>query len=417
MKIVGTLVTIGFLTSANIAQAATYYVSTTGNDSNPGTQASAFRTLNRGVSALRAGDTLLVRGGTYAEGFLNNIPSGTSWTNTVRIAAYPGETVWMKPTTDYYVIHLYGNQQYIEFDGINLDSRGVHGGMRVEETANAHPHHIRFQNAEVLGGPDGSVDGLQGPIAIILSASVNNSIGSNEFRNLTIHGGGDPGDMYYGFYINSNSNLIEGNNIYDVAGAAIQIYSSYGTSTNNNIVRNNVIHDISRSMDNRTYGIILASGSGNLAYNNVIYNLSLTQAVGIRSYSNANQIYNNTIYNVTGWGIQTQPEATNTVVRNNVAYRNGTNFFDAGSGTVASNNSFDGTNPQFANPTGGDFHLQSGSALRDTGVTLSTVSVDVDGVPRPQGSSYDIGAYEFRTTSTGGGAPAPPTGVHIIASQ
>ena len=415
MKKLRILLTIGFLTSAGVAQAATYYVAKTGSDGNPGTQTSPFLTLNRGASVLRPGDTLLVRGGTYAESFVNGVPSGTSWTSSVRIAAYPGEKVWMRPTSNYYVIHFYGNQQYIEFDGINLDSRAVHGGMRVEETSTAQPHHIRFQNAEVIGGPDGSVDGLQGPIAIILSASVEASLGHNEFRNLTIHGGGDVGDMYYGFYINSDANLIEGNNIYDVAGAAIQIYSSYGTSTNGNIVRNNILHDISRSMDTRTYGIILASGSGNQAYNNLVYNLSLAQAVGIRSYSDRNEIYNNTVYNVTGWGIQTQPEATNTIIRNNISYGNGINYLNAGSGTVVSNNSFDGSNPQFANASAGDFHLQATSGLKDAGISIGLVSVDYDGVPRPQGSAYDIGAFEFRDSTTAAKPPAPPANVHIVS--
>ena len=30
------------------------------------------------------------------------------------------------------------------------------------------------------------------------------------------------------------------------------------------------------------------------------------------------------------------------------------------------------------------------------GVTLTEVSTDVDGTPRPQGLSYDIGAFEYR---------------------
>src|SRR5262249_18330399 len=57
----------------------TYYVSPTGSDSNPGTFARPFATVNRGVRVLRPGDTLLVRKGTYPEALRNVIPSGTSW--------------------------------------------------------------------------------------------------------------------------------------------------------------------------------------------------------------------------------------------------------------------------------------------------------------------------------------------------
>jgi hypothetical protein len=44
------------------ATATTYYVATTGNDANPGTQAQPFRTILKGLTGLRAGDTLYIRG-------------------------------------------------------------------------------------------------------------------------------------------------------------------------------------------------------------------------------------------------------------------------------------------------------------------------------------------------------------------
>ena len=51
-------------------------------------------------------------------------------------------------------------------------------------------------------------------------------------------------------------------------------------------------------------------------------------------------------------------------------------------------------NPQFVNFTGHDFHLLPTSLLTDSGVTLSQVTNDFDGVARPQGAKYDIGAFE-----------------------
>jgi hypothetical protein len=50
--------------------------------------------------------------------------------------------------------------------------------------------------------------------------------------------------------------------------------------------------------------------------------------------------------------------------------------------------------PKFANAAAEDFHIQSDSAARDAGITLSNVPTDKDGNLRPQGSFYDIGAYE-----------------------
>ena len=54
-----------------------------------------------------------------------------------------------------------------------------------------------------------------------------------------------------------------------------------------------------------------------------------------------------------------------------------------------------GKDPGLVDPEGNDFHLKSGSPLIDAGMPLDEVKVDRDGNPRPQGSSPDIGAYEF----------------------
>ena len=74
------------------AIAATYYVTTTGKDTNPGTQAQPFHTIRQGLRVLTAGDTLYLRGGTYAESISHlaqTVPSGSSWANPITIAGYP----------------------------------------------------------------------------------------------------------------------------------------------------------------------------------------------------------------------------------------------------------------------------------------------------------------------------------------
>src|SRR4029077_7745056 len=42
-----------------------------------------------------------------------------------------------------------------------------------------------------------------------------------------------------------------------------------------------------------------------------------------------------------------------------------------------------------------DVHLQLGSPAIDVGLTLVDVPIDYDGTLRPQGSRFDIGAFEF----------------------
>jgi hypothetical protein len=53
----------------------------------------------------------------------------------------------------------------------------------------------------------------------------------------------------------------------------------------------------------------------------------------------------------------------------------------------------------FVNPAARDFHLQPGSPAIDAGVSIAVVTRDHDGTRRPQGLSYDIGAFEFADPS------------------
>ncbi len=49
----------------------------------------------------------------------------------------------------------------------------------------------------------------------------------------------------------------------------------------------------------------------------------------------------------------------------------------------------------FVDPENHDFRLKEGSCAIDMGVSLTEVTHDFDGVKRPQGIAYDIGAFEF----------------------
>jgi hypothetical protein len=61
------------------------------------------------------------------------------------------------------------------------------------------------------------------------------------------------------------------------------------------------------------------------------------------------------------------------------------------------------SNPLLTNPGAGDYSLQSGSPAKDAGIT-GLAAYDILGISRPQGASYDIGAFEYNT-----GSPPPTT--------
>lgn len=54
----------------------------------------------------------------------------------------------------------------------------------------------------------------------------------------------------------------------------------------------------------------------------------------------------------------------------------------------------------FVDATNNDYHLATGSTTIDAGTTITACNPDLAGVARPQGTAYDVGAYEFLDTAT-----------------
>src|SRR5687768_5483798 len=71
-----------------------YYVSKSGNDNNPGAITRPFRTIAKGVSVLKAGDILNLRGGVYVESVDIARKLGTP-TDNILIRSYPGEQAYI----------------------------------------------------------------------------------------------------------------------------------------------------------------------------------------------------------------------------------------------------------------------------------------------------------------------------------
>src|SRR5262245_24416560 len=73
------------------AVAADFYVSPSGSDSNPGTQAQPFATVQKALSVIASGDTIYLRGGTYNLSVqLKPAIAGTA-ANYCELWAFPGE--------------------------------------------------------------------------------------------------------------------------------------------------------------------------------------------------------------------------------------------------------------------------------------------------------------------------------------
>jgi parallel beta-helix repeat protein len=398
-----------------------YYVSTAGSDANPGTLAQPFATVNHGASVLAAGDTLYVRGGTYNESLLNDIPSGTA-SAPVTVSAYPGEAVTLQAPASAHGrgIDLSGSFQYIHILNLTLDGSLTAGNASADGIKISYADAGQFASHILVSGCTIAHFGSQG-ILITSDPATGDATDHNQILNCNIYDNGSAqGALGHGMYVVSNDNLIQGCSVHDNAGNGMQIYGPSGDVPNtlsHNTVTGNTFYDNGwASLTNGGSGLTVWYGDSNLVSNNLCYG-NTGAGIQITSGASNTQVLNNTCYGNQGlggkYGLSVGSGAANTKVLNNIAYGNGgpggTSDYHVGATTTATvgdynlsgdataigAHSLPNTNPLFVNAAAGDFHLSATSPAIDAGVALPAVAVDFDGVSRPQGLGYDIGAYEY----------------------
>jgi hypothetical protein len=348
-----------------------YFVSSNGSDSNPGTETQPFGTIRKGVKSLTPGTTLYIKEGTYAEE-LDDIPSGLSWEQPVTISAYPGHIVVLKPNAggSTRVIRLKGpTKRYIIINGLILDAVNRNVGFETAGNDNATgPQHIRIKNVEIKNAINSGVFAV---------GSHHEFIGCSVHHNGTRH-------LDHGLYITPTDSLIDGCTIYNNAAYGLHIYSG---NAKNLVIKNSTVYNHPKA------GILVHSNSEDVkVYNNIVRHNAgpgIMVAKALRT-----KILNNTVYANNGAGIEVSTtDGRDTAIINNILFQNkGGSVSDNGVRTVQSHNSTG--DPGFENASTGDFRLRVGSAAIDAGVALSEVSTDLQGTPRPQGARYDIGAFE-----------------------
>jgi parallel beta-helix repeat protein len=390
--------TLFFLIGAVTAEAATYYVATTGNDAHVCATAQTIttpkRTIRSGITCLKPGDKLYIRTGTYTESIDTNqaiFPSGTSWATAVTLAAYPGEKVTFKGYINFAKLLSYIIVSDLIIDAINTT-------MGDAVSINQGSHHIRFQNCEVKNAYSNGVGIWWGNINGLPS-------NYNEFINCEIHHNGRAGGPGFpnqppgygrghALYITTQNNVFRGNRVHDNGEYGFHVYcAAYPAKpTANNIIERNIIYK--NGLNTTRYGkvccggIVLMSGSGNMALNNVVYNHP-ARGIDVGTTGTNVKVYNNTFYN-NGLDIQALSGGSG-YIQNNIAYPRGISIVG---GYVTSNNLT--TDPRFVNPAAGDFNLQLSSPAIDKGVPLSQVKLDIRNYPRPRRLGQDIGAYEVQ---------------------
>ncbi len=132
-----------------------YYVSLEGNDNNSGEYRSPFRTVKKGVSMLKAGDTLMVASGNYGYEYdINILTSGTKKAPIVIMTEKPGSVILKGPRKkgeeDYRgdggAAFSIINHSNIVLDGFYISDYAE--GVKLNGLSNSktNPHNVLVQN-------------------------------------------------------------------------------------------------------------------------------------------------------------------------------------------------------------------------------------------------------------------------------
>ncbi len=135
-----------------------YYIAPHGSNSNTGTFAEQpLQTIGAAVARVKPGDTVLVMPGVYAESFLN-IPGGTNWQESVRVAAYdPDDRPILRPSRGAARVFTFAAaaSSFIEIDGFVMDAANVTtDAVKITSgSATGGSHDIRIRNSELKNAP------------------------------------------------------------------------------------------------------------------------------------------------------------------------------------------------------------------------------------------------------------------------
>lgn len=378
------------LLDAMAAQSATYYVATTGNDSNPGTSASPWRNPQKCThSPIRAGDTCIVRSGTYTDSDGNGMvvwvydrsstPSGTASQPITIKSEKPLGAAIIAPSNRN-GIGFYVDRAYYVIEGFDISGGNYSGssgaGAGINFTSRATGGVARSNSIHHIGR----------------SACTNSS---NSYSGLIVKGAGvlvDQNRIYsIGRRRNGESGCSTNKSGHD--------HGIYVAGASNMTVRRNVIYDTNRGYPVHVYG----GTTTNLnIYHNTFHSPGVTAHAHILLSSTIKtaNIKNNTasdpkyamirLYNLSASGVTVSYNLSSKSTR-----------YGSASGVTFSNNT-ENTNPAFISKSTNDFRLTSSSPVINRGTT--------SGVPLVQDGRPDASAYEYAEQNNTA-SPLTPTGL------
>jgi hypothetical protein len=418
------------------AQAGTtYYVAMGGADGADGSTDHPWATLQHAVDSVAPGDTIVVREGEYVGCRIERSGTAGAWITlqaeagaTVQITA-PGLGNAHNSNIEVETWEGDGTVAYWIIQGLEV-SGAPSWGIDIRASESAHTHHVIVRYNRVHDNGLGT-----GRTGIFLAFVDDALIEFNE----SDHNG------EHGIYCSNSGDrpVVRGNVLHDNVGCGVHMNGdesmggdgviSDGVVERNVIYENGVEGGAAINMDGVENTIV----RNNLLYNNHAGGIAIFQENG-GICSSGNRVLNNTIVMPADgrWAINiADPECVNNVLFNNIilthhSWRGSVTIPEAGlSGFQSDYNivedrfSADGDNSTitlaawqalgydahsliattdqlFQDEAGADYHLLPGGPAVDAGTVLADVTKDLDGVPRPWGPAYDIGAYEYREVAS-----------------
>ena len=401
-----------FLAFSPNSRAATYYVATNGSDANPGTLALPFATPQKAVatnSALAAGDTVYVRGGTYVMNVQVKPNKTGAAGNPIKLWAYPGET----PVFDFSGMGttdkaLDVRRDYWHVRGLTVrkaPSNGIFVGGNGVIIENCVIHDCN-NDGLVLGSST-----LRATNALILNC--------DSYRNYQAGSGGNNGDGFAAKDGCATGNAFIGCRAWDNADDGWDFYNN-----NNNVLISNCwafsngydLWGVGAGWTGNGNGFKLG-GAGTTGRHTVIRSVAFDNRAKGFDHNNgvgAHWLHQNTGFRNGKWNFSfyDQPVNGNHDFRNNLSYlgQGGTNFIIATSVQVSNSwPAYTATagdfvtldaalataarNPDGALPDNGFARLASGSQFIDRGINL--------GLPF-DGAAPDLGAFEVTAAAPQG---------------
>jgi hypothetical protein len=415
-----------------------FYVAKNGDDTNPGSLDQPWRTIQHAAETMVSGDTVFIRDGVYKE-FVSTVCDGSSVNGYITFSAYPGE----KPVLDgsdvptirdacFLVSH-----SYIKIVGLEICNWDT--GIWIENCEN-----IEISDCEVhdvwfgIGAADGVHDFILNAVEMhhfsLYGFDASSSGGADcyngTFNDCVAHTARDPDqnvdgfalghgtqhdfvfnrcvvyDVFDGFDISARDTTLYRCAAYDCWNGGYKIWQddvvlvdclSYHNEITNveldwdgdpgtvslincNLVDSKVFNVwIENSNDElRMYNCIIACGD----------NIGLAfETMGTTNYQGDYNIFHN-------------DNAERAIV---VGYEDEfslSQIVDADWTTYSGQDqhslvSFNPESELFIDLGNSDFHIRDGSIAIDSGTSENAPSFDYDGANRPQGKTYDIGAYEI----------------------